>query len=184
MVVGLAYAVTAVIYNEQTCNRTTDAHGPLNEEHMPLNTEPAKFEALPRDGYKMLKSMISCVVFALEMSAVELVVASVIFEGAVRHSPKFLSRATARPLLLGSLCLASQVCSDEELTVGMAFDAVAPFFESMKFVHFKSIVVQTLVLIDWCIPIESSVYNAYAEALTKSANDTTGRMRSVPTLFD
>ena len=183
MIVGLAYAVTAVVYAKETCNRTADAGSPLNEEYVPLTDTAAEWGATPAAGYKVLKRMISSVALELQMKPSELVVASVIFERAIKHSPTCLSRMTARPLLLGALCLASQVCSDEDLTAGMAFDVVAPYFARMEFVHFKAIVAKTLVLMDWNIPNEPSIYDAYAQALTHSANETTGKFMSPPELF-
>lgn len=183
MIVGLAYAVTVVVCAEETCNKTADPYSPLNEDCMPLSATAAEWGSTPAACYKSVKRMVSCVASQLEMKPEELVVASVIFEKAIRDSPKCLSRMTARPLLLGALCLASQVCSDEDLTAGMAFDAVAPYFVCMEFVQFKAIVAETLVLIDWHIPMEPSIYNAYADALTHSANETTGKTKHAPELF-
>ena len=104
------------------------------------------------------------------MNAKELVLATVLLERTVHCNSGVLCVSSVRPLLLSTLCIAAQVCNDEELTPGMAYDAVFVYLPLLEWRSFAASIGVTLNAIAWYIPDNPEQYQLYANELTQAAN--------------
>lgn len=141
-----------------------ERHWPLCDEHSPLVSFPW---VLPHvhPNQSDVHAYVCLLATRLEMTAGDLAMSLSLLELLALNHTGMVQPYTLRPLLYATSVVARKLSCDYEIPTRTFYDAVEDLFTNACPRAVARIETQLLVLVDWCVPLDSDVYEVYASDL-------------------
>ena len=137
---------------------------PLCDEHSPLTSFPWLTPHMHLD-VRTVATYVCLLATQLQMTAGDLAMSLSLLELVALNHTGIVQPYTLRPLLYATSVVARKLSCDYEIPTRDFYDAVDDLFTNACPRAVARIETQLLVLVDWCVPLDSDVYEVYASDL-------------------
>ena len=137
---------------------------PLCDAHSPLMSFPW-VTPFVRPSAREVREYVCLLATRLQMTAGELAMSLALLELLALNHTGIVQPYTLRPLLYATSVVALKLTCDYEIPTRDCYDALKDLFTNTCPRTVARIETQLLVLVDWCVPLDSDVYDVYAADL-------------------
>ena len=141
-----------------------ERHWPLCDAHSPLVSFPWVLSRV-QPNQRDVHAYVCLLATRLQMTAGDLAMSLSLLELLSLNHTGMVQPYTLRPLLYATSVVACKLSCDYEIPTRYFYDAVEDLFTNTCPRAVARIETQLLVLVDWCVPLDSDTFEVYASDL-------------------